>query len=168
MAAPGARADMHLSDASRQMRFGVLEHDLNGHGGKEDGTDVTLEYRGLPLTGRVWRAVFSPRPHIGANINTSGQTSSFYSGLTWLVDIGSFFYASAGFGGAVHNGKLDTADPERASLGSRLLFHEEVELGLRLGKVWRAGVRVDHMSNANLASRNDGITNIGIVFSRQF
>jgi lipid A 3-O-deacylase len=166
--APGARAEVHLSDAGRQIRFGVLQHDLGGHGGREDGTDVALEYRGMPLTGRVWRAVFSPRPHVGANINPSGETSSLYAGLTWLIDIGSYFYASADFGGAVHNGKLKATDPERAALGSRVLFHEAAEVGVRLAQVWRIGVRIDHMSNADLATPNDGITNVGILFSRQF
>jgi lipid A 3-O-deacylase len=167
-AVPAARADVHLSNAGRQLRFGVLLHDMGRHFGKEDGTDVTLEYRGAPLTGGFWQTIFSPRPHIGANLDASGKTSSLYAGLTWLVDVGSYFYASADFGGAVHNGKLKAGEPGRAELGSRVLFHEAAELGVRLGAVWRVGVRVDHMSNGDLATPNDGITNIGLMFSRQF
>lgn len=167
-AAPDAQADVSLSDSGRQVRFGILHHDLDGYGGTEDGADVVFEYRGAPLPGAFWATVLSPRLHVGTNINSSGQTSSLYAGFTWLVDFGSPYYGSADFGGAIHNGKLDKVSIDRAALGSRILFHEAVEIGVRLGRVWRVGVRLDHMSNAELASQNEGITNLGIVFSKQF
>lgn len=166
--ASDAQAEIKFSDTGRQIRFGVLQHDLDGYGGTEDGTDIVLEYRGAPLPGAFWAIVLSPRPHLGMNVNTSGHTSSLYAGFTWLVDFGSAFYGSIDFGGAIHNGKLNETSSERAALGSRVLFHEAAEIGVRLGRDWRAGVRLDHMSNANLASHNEGITNLGIVFSRQF
>lgn len=168
VAIPDAQADIGVSDAGSQIRFGVLVHDMGRHFGKEDGTDVTLEYRGAPLNGFFWQAIFSPRPHIGANVDITGKTSSVYAGLTWLVDIGSYLYASADFGGAVHNGRLEAGTPGRAALGSRILFHEAAEFGVRLGPVWRIGLRADHMSNGDLATPNDGITNIGLMISREF
>ncbi len=164
---PPAQAEFGLSDAGRQIRIGVLHHDLNGYGGSEDSKDVTVELRCAPLSGAVWQTLLSPRPHIGANINNSGDTSSLYADFTWMVDFGRNFYASADFGGAVHNGKLETNEPNRAALGSRLLFREALELGVRLGDDWRIGIRIDHISNGDLAAENDGITNLGVVLSRQ-
>jgi len=163
-----SRAQETALKAGPQLRVGVLQHDLNGYGGSEDGIDLTFELRGAPLQGGFWRRVFSPRPHIGVNLNDSGATSSLYAGLSWMADFARIAYVSADFGGAVHDGKLETTDPDRAELGSRVLFREALELGLRPSERWRVGVRVDHISNANLASENDGITNIGLVVSREF
>jgi len=151
-----------------QMRLGLLQHDLDGYGGSENGMDLTIELRGAPLRGAFWDNVYSPRPHIGVNVNDSGDTSVLYTGLSWMADFGEMFYVSADFGGAVHNGKLKTKDPERAQLGSRILFHEAFEVGVRASQRWRVGLRIDHSSNADLASKNDGITNIGILVSREF
>lgn len=167
----GARDDgshFSISESGPQLRVGLLQHDLDGYGGSENGVDLTVELRGSPLQGAFWRRVLSPRPHVGVNLNDSGATSSLYAGLSWIVDVGEIAYVSADFGGAVHDGKLETADPDRAELGSRILFHEALELGVRTGERWRLGVRIDHISNANLASENDGITNIGVLVSREF
>jgi len=151
-----------------QLRVGILQHDLDGYGGSEDGVDLTLELRGAPLQGAFWRRILSPRPHIGVNLNDSGATSSLYVGLSWMADFASIAYVSADFGGAVHDGKLETSDPDRAELGSRVLFREALELGLRPADRWRVGIRIDHMSNAELADKNEGLTNIGFVLSREF
>lgn len=159
---------IRLSDAGAQLRIGMLQHDLDGYGGSENGVDLTVELRGAPLRGAFWDNVFSPRPHIGVNVNDSGDTSILYTGLSWMADFGEMFYVSADFGGAVHNGKLETTNPERAELGSRVLFHEAFEVGVRASQRWRVGLRIDHSSNADLASKNDGITNIGILISREF
>ena len=68
----------------------------------------------------------SPRPHIGADINTSGNTSDGYFGLGWgIVLIQSLFgvndgmFANGSLGGAVHDGYIDTAPAGRKRLGSR-------------------------------------------------
>lgn len=152
----------------REIRIGIVQHDLNGYGGSENGADVVLELRGAPLVGRGWDFLLRPRPHIGANINTGGETSSLYAGLTWTVPTSGALYLSADFGAAVHNGRLDDDGPGRAALGSRVLFREAAEIGLHIGESWSVGLRIDHMSNADLATPNDGITTIGPVITRRF
>lgn len=159
----GVKGEPH--ESRPQIRLGVAHHDLNGYGGSEAGEDFVIELRSRPLSGAVWEQLFSPRLHVGANVNTGGRTSSLYAGLTWVVNLNARAYASIDLGGAVHDGKLKSDDPERAELGSRLLFREAVEVGVRFGRRWRLGIRLDHISNANLASENDGITDIGLIFS---
>ena len=154
--------------AGQEIRIGAVHHDLNGYGGTEDGTDVVFELRGAQLTGRGWDFLLRPRPHIGANINTDGATSSLYAGLTWSWPISDAHYLTADFGAAVHNGNLDEKEPDRAALGSRILFREAVEIGRRIGTSWSVGLRIDHMSNAGLVDENDGITTIGLVVTRRF
>lgn len=163
-----AGAQVRLSEAGSQVRVGLSHHDLDGYGGSESGADLSVEYRWPPIRGAFFEKIFSPRPHLGANFNTIGETSSFYAGLTWLIDIGTRGYASVDFGGAVHNGKLNSDDPGRAQLGSRALFREAVEIGLRVGEASRVGFRLDHISNADLAGENDGITDLGIMYTRSF
>jgi len=59
-----------------------------------------------------------PRPQIGADINTSGNTSDGYFGLSWgIMLIQSLFgaddgvFANGNLGGAIHDGFIDTATP---------------------------------------------------------
>lgn len=160
-----AQADPILG---RQFEFGIAAHDLNIHGGREKGVDLALILRGAPLEGAFWQKLLSPRPHIGANIHDQFKTSSLYAGFTWSAVIGESLYVSADFGGAVHNGKLKRTTRDRVALGSRVLFREALEAGIRINDRWRAGLRADHMSNADLASPNDGVTTLGIMLTRNF
>src|SRR5260221_95681 len=68
----------------------------------------------------------------------------------------------AGYRGAVPKGKMDSDVPNRKGLGSRVLFQEYVELGFRATRVLSLSVFLDHMSNANLARRNAGMTDVGL------
>ena len=54
-----------------------------------------------------------------------------------------------------------TAPPGRKRLGSRILFRESVELGYQVNPVVSVSAILDHISNANLAPRNAGITSAG-------
>ena len=81
----------------------------------------------------------SPRPHIGADINTSGNTSDGYFGLTWgimliqsLFGAGDGVFANGSLGGAIHDGYIDSAPPGEKRLGSRILFRESAELGYQI------------------------------------
>ena len=65
-------------------------------------------------------------------------------------------------GGAVHDGELNAEKPDRKQLGSRILFHEYVEAGFRVTPVLSLSVFLDHMSNADLARHNAGMTNVGL------
>lgn len=152
----------------REIEFGIAAHDVNGEGGREHGFDLALELRGERLSGAFWQALLTPRPHIGVNIQSEFKTSSLFAGLTWAAPLGEKWFVSADFGGAVHNGKLRRTTSDRVALGSRVLFREALEIGLRINARWRAALRADHMSNADLASPNDGVTTVGLMFSRSF
>ena len=110
-----------------------------------------------------------------ADINTSGNTSDGYFGLTWgimliqnLFGNGDGIFANGSLGGAVHNGYLDSAPPDRKKLGSRILFRESLELGYQINPVVSVSAILDHISNANLASHNAGITSAGARIGFRF
>ena len=164
---PGiAAAQMALVD---EVKIGGLAHDvgfLTHH--VEGGADVNVEI--LFRSPDFLRVIGAPRPHIGGDINTDGNTSDGYFGLTWqaplqqLVGFGGGWFVAGSLGGAVHDGYLTSPVPPptgRKLLGSRILFRESAELGYQLTPVISISAILDHISNANLAPRNAGITSAG-------
>ena len=157
-----------------ELKIGLLRHDAGIFGSnKEDGADVNLEARFASPD--FLSALFAPRPHLGVSINTAGDTNQVYAGLTWTIPLfrGLFsttdsLYLDASIGGAAHDGKLDTDAPDRKSLGSRFLFRESLELGYSFTPSQSVSIMLDHVSNANLANRNEGLDNLGIRYGIKF
>ena len=170
LAAPGA-ASAQVVD---EVRLGVLAHDIGLFGSNaEDGADLNAEVRFVSPSFLRW--AFSPRPHLGVSINTSGATDQLYFGLTWTATLfrdvilrGDGFFVELGLGGAVHDGKIDTTRVDRKSLGSRVLFRESLEFGWAFTPSQSVSFMLDHISNANLADRNEGLDNFGIRYGLKF
>src|SRR5579862_5486337 len=124
-----------------EVKIGGLAHDVGflGHH-VETGADVNIEMLFTPPD--ILRAIGSPRPHIGADINTAGNTSDGYFGLTWgimliqnLFGAGDGIFANGSLGGAIHDGSPLTGaipPPGEKLLGSRILFRESAELGYQI------------------------------------
>ena len=74
--------------------------------------------------------------------------------------------------GAVQDGFTGTQatvpPPGRKLLGSTLLFRKSAELGYQVTSTLSLSVIVDHLSNANLAPRNAGLTNAGARLGVKF
>jgi lipid A 3-O-deacylase len=157
-----------------ELKVGGLAHDVTFLGRHvEGGADVNVEV--LFTSPDLLRYIGSPRPHVGADINTSGNTSDGYFGLTWgimliqnLFGAGDGIFANGSLGGAVHDGYLNSAPPDRKKLGSRILFRESLELGYQINPVVNVSAILDHISNANLAPHNAGITSAGARIGFRF
>ena len=162
-----------------EARIGVFEHDASvlGHQ-KETGADVGLEF--LFDSPQFLTIIGSPRPIIGGLANTSGQTDQAYTGLTWTWDFihnvlhqGDAFYVEGTLGGGWNDGKINVngATPEgekRKSLGSNILFREDVDIGYHITSVYSVALSYNHISNADLGERNEGINDIGVRFGIKF
>src|SRR3546814_2695847 len=74
---------------------------------------------------------WSPRPHIGTSVNTSGDTSQAYFGLTWGWDVFGPLFLEASLGGAVHNGETTSDEPGVKELGCSIPFRESISVGYR-------------------------------------
>jgi lipid A 3-O-deacylase len=159
-----------------EVKIGVLSHDVGflGHH-VESGADINLEV--LFPSPDILGYIGSPRPHIGADINTSGNTSDGYLGLTWGWTLfpslfGGGLYFNGSLGGAVQDGltggKNTVPPPGRKLLGSEVLFRESLELGYQLTPIVSVSALLDHISNANLAPRNAGITSAGVRLGYKF
>ena len=169
---------LQLNDAPGQIidevKAGMLAHDvgfLTHH--VEHGADVNIEMLFTPPD--LLAVIGSPRPHIGADINTAGATSDAYAGLTWGISLiqnlfhaGDSVFMTGSLGGAYQDGYIDNAPPERKRLGSPILFRESAELGYQVTPVISIAAVLDHISNANLAQHNAGITSAGARLGFKF
>lgn len=157
-----------------EVKAGVLAHDigfLTHH--VEHGADINLEMLFTPPD--LLKVIGSPRPHIGADINTDGNTSDPYFGLTWGISLiqnlfhpGDYVFMTGSLGGAYQDGYIDNAPPERKKLGSPVLFRESAELGYQITPTISVSAILDHISNANLAPHNGGITSAGARLGFKF
>lgn len=148
-----------------EVRGGLLAHDvaiLGAH--EEEGVDINAEILFHPPP--LLRPLLSPRPHVGIDANTLGDTSAAYAGLTWQADAGPLWGAFA-FGGAVHDGEIDES-PGSKGLGSRALFRLAGEIGWHVTPHVSLSLLYDHYSNATLAEDNEGLNNLGLRFGYRF
>ncbi len=156
-------------DHRGEWRFGISDHDTGVFGRtKESGSDINAELRFKPTRGVFWDWIGSPRLHIGFNINTKGDTSQIYSGLTWSWYFWGPLFTSFDFGGSIHDGNIASSEPGSKELGSRFLFREALEIGVRLTHRHTLAIRLEHSSNANLATHNEGLDNIGLIYGYRF
>lgn len=150
-----------------EVKAGVLAHDINlltAH--RERGADVNLEMLFAPPD--LLAVLGSPRPHIGTEINTAGDTSDGYAGLTWGISLiqnlfrpGDYVFAEGSLGAAYQDGYIDSAPPGHKKLGSPVLFRESAEFGYQVTPAISVSTLLDHISNANLGRHNAGITSAG-------
>lgn len=149
--------------------LGLLAHDVSGLWSgtrKEDGVDINAEIvfcrPGISvLAGTL-------RPNLGLSVNSQGDTSKFYGGVLWEINSQQGFFLATGLGAALHNGELDTDDKDKKSLGSRVLFRIPIEVGYQVTERHSLSILFDHVSNAGLASSNEGLDTIGIRFGYSF
>jgi hypothetical protein len=164
---PHSQAMAQAAPSSLEIRGGVLAHDvpdLWAGFNLEGGVDINAELlfgRGLPFLGGTLR------PALGASVNTDGYTSRAYLDARWEIELGRIFLG-LGLGAAIHDGELDASQPDRKALGSRVLFHIPIELGLRLDDRNSLSVFFEHTSNANLADANEGLDAIGVRYGHRF
>ncbi len=153
----------------KAVRVGLAVHDVDGlwsHCSRERGPDVCVQVVfNHPFFRVLGTTLF---PSIGGSINTRGDTSKVYGGaqLTWMLGWDLFF--TTGLGLALHNGETDTDNPERKSLGSPVLFRIPLEFGYVMNRRHRIIFAFDHISNAYLASENEGMDSLGLFYEYHF
>ena len=166
-AADEAGGGTAFTDIVSEVRVGVLAHDYGPFSSnKEDGVDGNLEI--LFASPAFLDLVLSPRPHIGGSVNSSGDTSQAYLGLTWEFDVLDAVFIDLTFGGAVHNGNLNDDELGRKDLGCRTLFRGAIGVGYRITPNHNIAIQLDHISNAKLCDRNEGLETVGVRYGYRF
>lgn len=146
---------------------GVLAHgvELISRTGNEGGPAFNGEVDFVPVL-RPFAGVLYPE--IGGSVATEGATRYGYADLKYEIAFAPGWFFGAGLGGAVHNGELRAASPNRNALGSRFLFHVPFEAGYAFCQKWRVSVYYEHVSNGYLASPNEGLDNAGMRLGYRF
>ena len=148
-----------------EIRVGIMKHDVATNAQQhEDGQDFNSEFFFRAPRASLMELMGSPRPSLGLSVNNSKNTSQFYTGLNWDVKFFDLLFLSFGVGGAVHNGELQSSDPDRQRLGSRALFRAAIAAGFKFNKRMNVSVLFDHVSNGRLAYPNNGLEKLGIQF----
>ena len=152
-----------------ELRLGALTHDIDNlwaHARKEHGTDINIEFVFAQPLFELGPGVV--RPNIGASLNSSGDTSKAYAGVVWQVEHDSGWFFETGVGAAIHTGETDARRPNQKRLGSRLLFRIPLEAGYSPDDKHRISMMFDHISNAYLASPNEGLDTLGLRYGYRF
>ncbi|MBV8889856.1 MAG: acyloxyacyl hydrolase [Alphaproteobacteria bacterium] len=166
-----------------EIKLGVLAHDVHFLGGKEHGVDINPEVILQSPVSDAWAAtvpgylrwMVQPRPSLGAEFNSAGQTDQFYFGATWTwqvagnlltPDDGLIF--SYSFGPGFNNGMVHATESDRKSLGGSVLFRESFEFGYRLAPRYQLSAYLDHISNGGLDRYNQSINDVGLRLGVRF
>lgn len=149
-----------------EIRGGVLAHDIPivAAGRVEYGVSLNAEIAfspSLPLFGGAIR------PALGGSFTPNNQTSWVYLDARWEWS-GPLFFFGIGVGPALQTGELATTQNGRKGLGSRVLFHVPLEVGLQITPTNRISAYYEHVSNAYLAYPNPGMDNLGVRFAHRF
>jgi hypothetical protein len=166
-----------------EFKLGVLDHDAHFLGGKEHGADINPELILFsPITDDMianapsWlRWALQPRPTVGGEINTAGDTDQAYIGATWswflmqnIINPGDGIVLGYFFGPGFNNGKIQSHESDRKALGSNLLFREALDLGYQINPSWEISAFIDHISNGGLAKENQSINDVGVRIGYRF
>ncbi len=174
LAANSARAEepasgIALKDIVDHVSLGYLAHDVSGlWSGFRIERAATAENFDIAFAPHVDVLGGAIRPAVGGTVVNGQGTSYGYADARYEIEgpIGSFFGIGLGF--AVHDGTL-TRDHELfagmhddKALGSRVLFHVPIEIGITIAEKLRLSAYFEHVSNGWLGtSINEGMDNIG-------
>lgn len=150
-----------------EVRVGFLVHDQGPFSrNEESGFDGNFEL--LFVSPTVLDVIWAPRPHVGFSVNSDGDTSQVYAGLSWEWSFWGHWFGGFSLGGSLHDGETRSDRADRKDLGCHLLFRESVELGYRFGGRHAISAFLDHISNANICDHNEGLENFGIRYGYRF
>ena len=166
LAPASAFAQSSLSSVIYEVRGGVLAHDLHivAANHVENGVSLNGEVAFAPSLALFGGAI---RPVLGGTATTSGGTSWGYLDARWEYS-GSLFFFGIGLGGSVNNAPLTIDQNGQKALGSNVLFHIPLEVGLQFTPSDRISAFYEHSSNAFLASPNPGMDNLGVRLAHRF
>ena len=167
-AAPAEAGERAAFGFISDVRLGVFIHDAGIFGRrKEESEDVNLEltFVSPDILGFLW----SPKPHLGVTINTGGDTSQAYAGVTWEFWFFDDFFFDFSFGISVHDGETETAELDRKELGSQVLFRGAIDLGWNFYKRDSISFYLDHISHGGiLDDKNEGLDTLGVRYIYRF
>lgn len=151
-----------------EFRGGVLYHDtMNRESGVDINAEIISRWGGFQFNA-PWNTNVMLRPHIGGNLNLSGDTSMVYAGYTLTIDLTDRLFVEGTFGGMAHNGNTRVGVPGKLALGCNVMFRESASLGYWLTDTVNLSAMIEHSSNNGYCTSNNGLTNLGVRLGYAF
>jgi lipid A 3-O-deacylase len=150
-----------------EIRGGVLAHDVPivAAGRWESGVSLNAELAFAPSLPLFGGAI---RPVLGGSFTPDLQTSWAYLDLRWEW-AGPLLFFAIGVGPSIHTGdELYYSSPGHKALGSRVLFHIPLEIGVQITPKNRIALYYEHVSNGFTAYPNPGMDNVGLRLAHRF
>ncbi|MFN3545701.1 MAG: acyloxyacyl hydrolase [Thiobacillus sp.] len=157
-------------DGHRTLAIGIIAHDRGPWGDThESGVDLNLEllFAPIDLSGTL-------RPHLGATLNFTGDTSMAYAGFSiraydrrpWFADL---LLSLALHDGPLHKEPVRCQEASDCGFGVRLMPRFGLEVGYRLNPTDAVTLFIDHMSHKwVVGGENEGLDHVGVRFMRAF
>ncbi|AXS38841.1 acyloxyacyl hydrolase [Breoghania sp. L-A4] len=146
-----------------EVRVGGLFHDtMNRESGVDINAEVLSRWGAFAFTVPFVNTPAMLRPHLGANLNLSGDTSMVYAGYSLTVDVTDRLFIEGSFGGMAHNGNTQVGNPDKLALGCNVMFRESAALGVRVTDRMNVSAIIEHSSNNGYCNANNGLTNVGV------
>lgn len=169
VAAGSVASDARAGGLVHELKGGLLAHDVpdlwSTFQREDDAVDINVEATFIPSLPFLFGVL---RPAIGASINTGGDTSHAYLDARWEIELPARVFFATGLGAAIHDGEIDPGIADRKALGSRVLFHIPIELGVRLDTRNSLSIYFEHVSNGNFADVNEGLDRLGVRYGYRF
>ncbi len=110
---------------------------------------------------------FTPRFHVGSQLDLGGHTSYGYAGLLFTFNFTQRIFAEPFIGIAFSNG-VAAGNATHNAIGCTTLIHSGGNIGYRINNNWSLMLSLSHISNAGLCSRNVGVNNYGAKIGYNF
>lgn len=111
----------------------------------------------------------SPRIEVGATLNLEGRENLIHANLNWQIGLfDTPFYLELGFGAALTDGALDGATRPARNMGCPLNFYDAFGIGAHVNETTTVTLRYEHISNLEICSPNDGLSNLGVMVGVKF
>lgn len=170
-----AHATGTAGNVERTLAIGVIAHDRGPASDQhENGVDLNLEVQFAPLAFQLPVRETPLRPHLGATLNLTGDTSIAYAGLSARFHEQEKWFGDLLLSVAVHDGPLHK-DPAGCNLysdcgfGVRVMPRFGLEIGYRISRGAAVSLFVDHMSHKwIIGGENEGLDHIGLRYLRPY
>lgn len=154
---------------TNEFRAGVLYHDtMNRESGVDINAEILFRWAAVDFTVPGLGTNAMLRPHIGGNLNLSGDTSMVYAGYSLTMDLTNWMFIEGSFGGMAHNGNTQRGVPGKLALGCNVMFRESASLGFRVTDRINVSAMIEHSSNNGYCTANNGLTNVGMRLGYAF
>jgi lipid A 3-O-deacylase len=165
------RGGVMYHEDSRLRRLLFNQDKAREHGIIDVNGEVLFARPQWHFDNRFLNFLLTPRPRIGASINTGRGTSQASFGFAWDIYIWKNWFWEASLDIAFHNGWTDhltlPTDNLRA-LGCSPLLRQSLSLGFDITEHWRVMGTFEHLDNFGLCRDNQGLSNLGLRIGYRF